>query len=124
MKYMLMIWVDEAAESTADEDAAMLIAVKSWVEKLTEQGVRLTGGPLRSVAEGRIVRIRDDELLVSDGPFAETKEQIAGYDVIDCADLDEAIEVASKHPTAWHGTIEVRPVAGNHCGDAVMAPGA
>ncbi len=57
MKYMLLFWVDEAAESTADEDVAMLTAVKSWVEKLTEQGVRLGGGPLRSVAEGRIVRV-------------------------------------------------------------------
>ena len=58
--------------------------------------------------------------VFTDGPFAETKEQVAGYDVIDCADLDEAIEVASKHPTAWYGTIEVRPIAGNHCGDAVL----
>jgi hypothetical protein len=109
MKYMLMIWVDEAAESTADEDAAMLIAVKSWVERLTEQGVRLTGGPLRSVAEGRIVRVRDDGLLVSDGPFAETKEQIGGYDVIECPDLDTAIQVAAGHPLARTASIEVRP---------------
>ena len=53
--------------------------------------------------------------MVSDGPFAETREQVAGYDVIDCADLDEAIEIASKYPTAWYGTIEVRPIAGKHC---------
>ena len=56
----------------------------------------------------------------SSRPFAETKEQIAGYDVIDCTDLDEAIEIASKHPTAWWGTIEVRPIAGNHWGDAAL----
>jgi len=56
----------------------------------------------------------------SSRPFAETKEQIAGYDVIDCTDLDEAIEIASKHPTAWWGTIEVRAIAGNHCGDAAL----
>jgi hypothetical protein len=60
---------------------------------------------------------RPAELLVSDGPFAETKEQVGGYDVIDCSDLDEAIEIASKHPTAWYGTIEVRPIAGEHCQD-------
>ena len=58
MKYMLMFWVDESAEVTGDEDAATLIAVKSWVEKMAEQGVRRHGGALRSVREGRIVRIR------------------------------------------------------------------
>jgi hypothetical protein len=57
-----------------------------------------------------MVRVRDDELLVSDGPFAETKEQVGGYDLIECAGLDQAIEVASRHPTARLGTIEVRPV--------------
>jgi hypothetical protein len=54
--------------------------------------------------------VREDEVLLSDGPFAETKEQMAGYDLIECADLDEAIEVASKHPMAKLGSIEVRPV--------------
>jgi hypothetical protein len=61
------------------------------------------------------VQVRDLEVLISDGPFAETKEQIAGYDVIECADLDEAIEIASRHPTAWLGKIEVRPIRGDRC---------
>jgi hypothetical protein len=56
------------------------------------------------------VRVRDDAVLLSDGPFAETKEQIGGFCLIDCADLDEAIEVASKHPAAAYGTIEIRPL--------------
>jgi hypothetical protein len=56
------------------------------------------------------VRVRDDAVLLSDGPFAETKEQIGGFCLIDCADLDEAIEVASKHPAAGYGTIEIRPM--------------
>ena len=73
------------------------------------RGVRLQGGPLRSVSEATTVRVRGGEVLVSDGPFAETKEQIGGFDILDCADLDEAIEVASKHPVARIGTIEVRP---------------
>src|SRR5580658_2192896 len=72
MKYMLMFWVDESAEVTADDDAAMMIAVKAWVEQMTERGVRLYGGPLRSAGEAKIVHVRDGELLVSDGPFAET----------------------------------------------------
>jgi hypothetical protein len=58
---------------------------------------------------GRAARIASGDLLVSDGPFAETKEQIAGYDIIECADLQEAIEVAGKHPTTRPGTIEIRP---------------
>jgi hypothetical protein len=61
------------------------------------------------VSDGTTVRVRDKEVLIADGPFAETKEQIAGYDILECADLDEAIEVASKHPVAPFGVIEVRP---------------
>jgi hypothetical protein len=109
MKYLLMFWVDESAEATAGDDAAMMIAVKAWVEEMSERGVRLSGGPLRSAAEARIVRVRDGELLVSDGPFAETKEQIGGYDVIDCADLDAAVRIAAGHPLARTAQVEVRP---------------
>jgi hypothetical protein len=109
MKYMLMFWVDESAEVTADDDAAIKTAVKSWVEEMSERGVRLSGGPLRSAAEARIVRVADGEVLVSDGPFAETKEQIGGYDVIECADLDAAVRIAAGHPLTRTATIEVRP---------------
>jgi hypothetical protein len=109
MKYMLMFWVDESTQVTADEDAAMMIAVESWVKKMTERGVLLHGGPLRSVSDAKIVCVRDGELLVSDGPFAETKEQIGGYDVLECADLHTAIQVAAGHPLARTATVEVRP---------------
>ena len=109
MKYLLMFWVDESAEVTADDDAAMMIAVKSWVEEMSERGVRVSGGPLRSAAEAKIVRVHDGELLVSDGPFAETKEQIGGYDVIECADLDAAVRIAAGHPLARTAQVEVRP---------------
>jgi len=109
MKYMLLFWVDESAETTADQDAAMMIAVKSWVEQMTERGVRVSGGPLRSAREAKVVHVRDRELLVSDGPFAETKEQIGGYDVVECADLDSALAVAAAHPLARIAQVEVRP---------------
>ena len=109
MKYLQMFWVDESAEVTADDDAAMMIAVKSWVEEMSERGVRVSGGPLRSAAEAKIVRVHDGELLVSDGPFAETKEQIGGYDVIECADLDAAVRIAAGHPLARTAQVEVRP---------------
>src|ERR1700750_1863373 len=68
-KYMLMFWVDESGEVTADDDAAMMIAVKSWVEEMSGRGVRVSGGPLRPAAEARIVRVAEGELLVADGPF-------------------------------------------------------
>ena len=109
MKYMLMFWVDESGEVTAEDDAAMMIAVKSWVDEMSERGVLLSGGALRSAAEAKIIRVAGGELLVSDGPFAETKEQIGGYNVIECTDLDTAIQIAVRHPLARTTKIEVRP---------------
>jgi hypothetical protein len=121
MKYMLIHCIDESHER--DPNALRVPeapSIESWLDEMEGRGVLLHGDRLRYVSDATTVQVRSRELLVSDGPFAETKEQIAGYDVIDCADLDEAIEVASKHPTAYYGTIEVRPIAGNHCGDAVL----
>jgi hypothetical protein len=109
MRYMLLFWVDESGEATADDDAAMMIAVKSWVEEMSERGVLLSGGALRSAAEARIVRVANGEVLVSDGPFAETKEQIGGYGVIESTDLDTAVQIAAGHPLTRTATIEVRP---------------
>jgi hypothetical protein len=77
---------------------------------MTARGVLLDGSRLRPTSDATTVRVRGDEVLIADGPFAETREQIAGYDLIDCANLDEALEVASEHPTTLIGTIEVRPL--------------
>jgi hypothetical protein len=109
MKYLLMICADETTELSEQEAAAMPGATESWVQRMDARGVRLQGDRLRPVSDATTVRVRDDRVLVADGPFAETKEQIAGYDILDCADLDEAIEVASAHPVARFGVIEVRP---------------
>ena len=109
MKYLLMICGDESAELTPEERADMASSTEAWVEEMDGRGVRQLGQRLRPVSDATTVRMRGGDLLVADGPFAETKEQIAGFDVIECADLDEAIEVASKHPVARFGTIEVRP---------------
>jgi hypothetical protein len=109
MSYLLLICIAENVQLTPEESDAMGPATESWVAEMDGRGVRREGAPLRPVREAVTVRVRDGELLVSDGPFAETKEQIAGYDVIECADLDEAIAVAARHPTARLGTIEVRP---------------
>jgi hypothetical protein len=112
MKYMLIHCVDETAEYGPQEGRPTFDA---WLAEMQGRGVTLHGDRLRDATDATTVQVRDRELLVSDGPFAETKEQIAGYDVIECADLDEAIEIASKHPTAWIGTIEVRPILGVRC---------
>jgi hypothetical protein len=119
VKYMLIHCVDESAERDPEPGAEEgKPVIEDWLAEMEDRGVLLHGDRLRCVSTATTVRVRSSELLVSDGPFAETKEQVAGYDVIDCADLDEAIEIASKHPTAWWGTIEVRPIAAGHRGDA------
>jgi hypothetical protein len=109
MKYMLMICGDDSVELTPEEEAAMGPDTESWVTEMDGRGVRLEGDRLRPVSDATSVRVRDAEVLIVDGPFAETKEQMAGFDIIECADLDEAIGVAAKHPMARHGVIEVRP---------------
>jgi hypothetical protein len=113
MKYMLIHCIDETAEHGPPAGRPTFDA---WLAEMQDRGATLHGDRLRDTGDATTVQVRDRELLVSDGPFAETKEQIAGYDVIECADLDEAIEIASKHPTAWIGTIEVRPIQEIRCG--------
>jgi hypothetical protein len=109
MTYLLLICVPENVRLTPEERAGIGPATESWVTEMDGRGVRREGGPLRPVRETAVVRVRDGQVLISDGPFAETKEQIAGYDVIECASPAEAIEVAAKHPVARFGAIEVRP---------------
>jgi hypothetical protein len=73
------------------------------------KGIRLMGDRTRPASAATTVRVRNREVLITDGPFTETKDVIAGFDVLECEDLDQAIEVASKHPMAWAGMIELRP---------------
>jgi hypothetical protein len=109
MRYMLLICRDESIEVNPAERADVVSASEAWVQEMDGRGVRVLGHALQPVSDATTVRVRAGDVLVADGPFAETKEQIAGFDVIECGDLDEAIEVASKHPVARLGTIEVRP---------------
>jgi hypothetical protein len=106
MQYMLMICYDE----TFTPHEGMQTDTENWVEEMDRRGIRKFGGRLRPGSDATTVRVRNSEVMLSDGPFAETKEQIGGFDLIECADLDEAIEVASKHPMARAGMIEVRPL--------------
>jgi hypothetical protein len=102
MRYLLLIRGDESAAAHADDGC------DGWSERMAERGVLRGGGGLRPPAEGKAVRIRRRQLMLSDGPFAETKEQVGGFCLIEAADLDEAVAVAAEHPAATYGTIEVR----------------
>jgi hypothetical protein len=109
MKFLLLHYVDETAEMNAEETREDQALLASWLEDTIARGVNLQGNYLQPSQNAATIRARDGELLLTDGPFAETKEQIAGFNIIECADLREAIEVASAHPTTRHGTIEIRP---------------
>nr|WP_249161524.1 YciI family protein [Actinospica acidithermotolerans] len=106
MKYLMLVCVDPDLEPGAAEGAP---DVDDWVAETDGKGIRLMGDRVRPGSDATTVRVRNREVLLSDGPYAETKDLIAGFDVLECADLDEAIEVASRHPMAWGGVIELRP---------------
>jgi hypothetical protein len=104
MRYLLMIAGDETAEKHQYDGC------DGWGEDLARRGKIHGGGGLRPPSEATTIRVRDGEVLLTDGPFTEAKEQIGGYVVLDCDDLDEALEIAAKHPAATYGSIEVRPI--------------
>ncbi|MEV6644946.1 YciI family protein [Amycolatopsis sp. NPDC051371] len=104
MRYLLMIAGDETAEEHQYDGC------DGWGEDLARRGKIHGGGGLRPPSEATTIRVRDGEALLTDGPFTEAKEQIGGYVVLDCDDLDEALEIAAKHPAATYGSIEVRPI--------------
>jgi len=109
MRYLLLICADETVQLGPGEGAARGSATGSWVAEMDGRGVRRQADRLRPVSEAAAVRVRGGEVPAGDGPSAEATEQIAGFDVLECAGLDEAIEVASRHPVARIGTVEVRP---------------
>jgi hypothetical protein len=112
MEYLLMICSDEQADWAIgpDEAAEHMAAYAAFGEEMGARGVLRGGNRLHPTTDATCVQVRDGQTLTTDGPFAETKEQMGGYYLVDCADLDEAIEIASKIPGAQTGTIEVRPI--------------
>ncbi|QRP44894.1 YciI family protein [Amycolatopsis sp. FDAARGOS 1241] len=109
MRYLMLICGtshDESKPAGEPIDSA----TEAWVKEMDGRGVRLMGQRLRPASSATTVRVQDGEVLLTDGPFAETKEQILGFDLLECADLDEALEVAAKHPAAQWGPVEVRPL--------------
>ena len=112
MQYMLLIYNDEQAwQRLADPERNALIGeYLAFTDSIRESGNYVTGAPLQPTSTATSVRIRNSETLVTDGPFAETKEQLGGYYLVEAADADEALAIAARIPGARYGTIEVRPV--------------
>jgi hypothetical protein len=109
MKYVLLICDDETASPTNAELEADPVH-QAWLADLERRGGILAGARLRPALDATSVRVREGETLVSDGPFAETKDFVGGFVIVDCANLDEAIAVAAGHPYARWGVVEIRPV--------------
>ncbi|ALG06787.1 YciI family protein [Kibdelosporangium phytohabitans] len=109
MRYMLLI-CDDRAEPPGPRETGAQPEFDRWMRDLDAKGASRGRTLLRPASESMTVRVRDGRQLVSDGPFAETKERIAGYDILECRDMAEAIELAAMHPAAKFGAIEVRPV--------------
>jgi len=109
MKYLLIVGSEGLA--APEEVAVMHREIPGWDEEMKRRGVLLLGRPLDPPETAATVRVRDGQALVTDGPFTEAKEWIAGFDLVECADLDEAIEVAAKAPVSWFKMIEIRPFA-------------
>jgi hypothetical protein len=109
MKYMLLVYMDEKAMSD-DERARCYVESAELAQDLDRNGKYIAAAPLHSVSTATTVQVRSGKRLVTDGPFAETREQLGGYYLVDAADLDEAMAIAEQIPGARYGTIEIRPL--------------
>jgi hypothetical protein len=112
MKYILMDYVNESGwpQLTKSEQEHWLGAYRAYMEAMTKAGVLKESKGLHPTATATTVRVVDDKTQVLDGPYADTKEQLGGFHIIEVADLDAAIAWAARSPTALHGIVEVRPV--------------
>ena len=109
MKYMMLVYLDEQALSETEREHCYVESAQ-LTQQLNSTGQYLDASPLHPIATATSVRVRDGKRLVTDGPFAETREQLGGYYLINASDLDEAIRIAERVPPARFGTIEIRPV--------------
>jgi hypothetical protein len=112
MKFLAIIYNDESlwANATPEDIAASFQAHGEFMEAAEKAGVHLGGEGLQPIATATTVRVRDDERMLTDGPYAETKEQLGGYYLLECKDLDDALNWAARIPEAKTGAVEVRPV--------------
>jgi hypothetical protein len=117
MKYLMLVcWDAERMDAQAEPDPGGAQDDDEsfpWLDDLQARGIWVTGDQLAPPRRARTVRVRNGKPIVTDGPFAETKEVIGGFDLLECGSLEEAVEIAAAHPIAQMGTIEVRPLWGN-----------
>jgi hypothetical protein len=112
MKYLLLMYADESIGSNYSKEERQA-AAKTWAEfrqEMAASGVLISSNGVAPDTSATTVRVRNDKTMITDGPFAETHEQLGGYFLVDCKDLDEAIRWAEKIPTAKYGSIEIRPL--------------
>ncbi len=105
MKYLMFVATDPEPDTSSEPHTD----VEAWFADVEGRGKWVIGDRVRPAEDATTVRVRSGELLVTDGPYTESKDWIVGFDVLDCEDLDEAIEIASKHPMARGGRLELRP---------------
>lgn len=105
MRYLMFVATDPEPDTSTEP----LPDIEVWGEDVVSRGKHVIGDRIRPVEDATTVRVRSGELLVTDGPFAESREWIVGFDVLECDDLDEAIEIAARHPMARAGRLELRP---------------
>ena len=112
MQYLLLIYSNEKADETMSEEkrAQVFNGYMAFTQKVKDLGVYLGGEALQPISTATSVRVKNGKMMTTDGPFAETKEQLGGFYFLDCKDLDQALQLAAEIPTAEHGTVEVRPV--------------
>ena len=112
MRYLLLIYQNEAAMAAKSQaqQAEELAGYKAFNDKTRAAGQLLAGEPLQSITTATTVRVRDGKTVTTDGPFAETKEQLGGFYMVDAKDLDEALALAAEIPAARTGSVEVRPI--------------
>ena len=112
MKYALLIYYDqtEADSASAEDQEQTFLEYRKFTESITERGINLGGEALHNTDSATTVRVRDGATTTTDGPFAETKEALGGFYLIDVEDLDAALAVAAELPGSWYGSVEVRPI--------------
>jgi hypothetical protein len=110
MKFMLFTYRDPSVQLDPEQRASVPAAVAAWCEEMDARGVRLQGHVLGPLPEARTIQTRAGDTIVGEGPLGEQALQIAGFNILECADLDEALEVASKNPGATFGVLELRAI--------------
>ena len=105
MEYLLFIATDTEPDTSTDGPD-----IEEWVAEGERRGIRIRGDALRPLDDATTMRVRGGQVLVTDGPYTESKEWIVGYDLLECEDLDQAIDYVTRHPMAYRGRIEIRPV--------------